>query len=476
MLLNSVSALQFNNISDVNATIEKIYYAQLNITYDNTTPHTFQIYNITVTNLANFTFDKIPNLRPNETKILNYSFLLNSIATKTEQAKIVFFYQINGSTAPQNYNLTVNSSGYEPSNITLFVNDTATWKNIDITNHTVTNVYSIPDRTIINPNGTYTRTFSTAGTFIYYDEMTSKGGYIYIYDRDTNIFVHSPNFDNNITFKIKTDYPKGNLSVQFLPSTFSMKHTETRVGIMRIETNASLYNVELTGDWFNFKTNNFTFEKDINLEFNVTSSGIISTADTNKTYQKQITVKTSNGGTSILSVPVFIEYSDINTTIAPLQNLVLIPMSIEQQYAFCSKEEINWTHQTCQKYLKNISVPVYIPQVFHPEINESSAYESIQAGKKAEEGMIRIGNKVDELVLAMSGMNTQLNDTITDTTKFKEQINNRVDFIATEVTEKRKDSNSFQINMTIILGVVLTATLIFIFLKWKESKLPELDL
>jgi plastocyanin len=61
----------------------------------------------------------------------------------------------------------IQGMAFNPSSITVSVNTTITWTNKDGVAHTVTSTTGLFDSGGINPNGTYSRQFTTTGSFPY---------------------------------------------------------------------------------------------------------------------------------------------------------------------------------------------------------------------------------------------------------------------------------------------------------------------
>lgn len=74
----------------------------------------------------------------------------------------------NGSKGPGANEVFIQNMSFDPSTITVTQNTTITWTNKDAITHTVTSDNSLFDSGNIPPNGTYSHTFSTVGTFPYH--------------------------------------------------------------------------------------------------------------------------------------------------------------------------------------------------------------------------------------------------------------------------------------------------------------------
>jgi plastocyanin len=72
------------------------------------------------------------------------------------------------SQAAQNVSVTIQNFAFAPAAITVKAGTTVTWTNNDTAPHTVTGDTSGPGSPQIAPGGTYSYTFTTAGTFPYH--------------------------------------------------------------------------------------------------------------------------------------------------------------------------------------------------------------------------------------------------------------------------------------------------------------------
>ena len=65
--------------------------------------------------------------------------------------------------------ISITSSGYSPASLTITNGSTVTWTNSDNMAHTVTNTEGSINSGDIAPGSSYTKTFTTAGTYTYHD-------------------------------------------------------------------------------------------------------------------------------------------------------------------------------------------------------------------------------------------------------------------------------------------------------------------
>ena len=75
----------------------------------------------------------------------------------------------NSGSTPQNYNVELKGYAFSPANLTIKVGDTIIWTNSDLVIHTVTSdTGNELSSSSLSNNGTFSHTFSTAGTFAYH--------------------------------------------------------------------------------------------------------------------------------------------------------------------------------------------------------------------------------------------------------------------------------------------------------------------
>lgn len=73
-----------------------------------------------------------------------------------------------GSTGPGANEVFIQGNAFTPSSITVAANTTITWTNKDAAPHTVTSNSGTFNSGTISTNGTFSHTFTAAGTYAYY--------------------------------------------------------------------------------------------------------------------------------------------------------------------------------------------------------------------------------------------------------------------------------------------------------------------
>ena len=289
------------------------------------------------------------------------------------------------------------------------------------------------------------------------------------------LLTHSADYDKNILFNVDAIYKNADMSGQAIPDSYSMKLSEVKQGILRLETNDSVFNIKLSGEWFRFQENNLNLNGDKLIAFNITPAGITTTAQTNQTYLRNIVVVSDNGGNLTIPVSVFIQYANLTEITETLQNLVLLPMTIEQQYAFCNDAQINWTHPTCVRYLQNVSKVEYVARILYPEINETSAFDSLQSGKKAEEGVIRLTNQIDSQKQELSSLREQLQLMFNSLETFSTTQTTKINDIGNDVIRRKNNSTLFLWSTLLIFFTIICVVGVVFYKKWKFNNTPSMQ-
>lgn len=381
-----------NSYVPIDYTVNQRYEGFITINYDlNTTPHNFTIYNITIENIPYLNFTPISSLDINNTARLNYSVKITEPVAQEYQGIITYYYLTNTTRLEKNYTITVNSTGFNPLNSTIYQNDSIIWKNIGTVNHTVTNLNNTQDR-IILPIGTiFIQKYPDIAEIQYYDEITSLGGYLYIQDNLEETYVHTPGYDVPITFNFQ--YNSGNIEAAIFPSSFTLDSNKKDEGVLRIKSNFTVFNLHLEADWFSFEKNDFNLEDVDLVNFIIDPINITKREQTNKTYTKTIEITGDNIFKKTIDVPIFINYANITSADDDVI-IVLRPMTIKEQRAYC--EEVDWDDSTCQEYIKNESYPVIKERIIRPELNESDFIEFIDAPDKIIESNDRLRSSYEE--------------------------------------------------------------------------------
>lgn len=74
----------------------------------------------------------------------------------------------------ETHNVSIGDHYFSPQTVTITAGDRVRWTNNGSADHQVYGVGGTWDSGVLNPGDTYTKTFSTAGTFDYYDLLHTQ--------------------------------------------------------------------------------------------------------------------------------------------------------------------------------------------------------------------------------------------------------------------------------------------------------------
>jgi plastocyanin len=95
-------------------------------------------------------------------------------ASPTKTIKATHTPPANGTPAESGTNISINNAKYRPKNMTVKVGTTLTWTNNDSVPQSVTSdTPGLFDSGALQPGGTFSYTFSQAGTFPYHSTATT---------------------------------------------------------------------------------------------------------------------------------------------------------------------------------------------------------------------------------------------------------------------------------------------------------------
>jgi len=464
LLFSLVSAINITpDQLDLTYQLNEINTGQIQFHYEgNTTPHSFTIYNITLVDIPYLNVTPISSLNVNETGNINYSYQISSPVSGSFNGRIIYNYLTNITKDPVNYTATVNATGFNPVNRTVFVNDSVIWENIDTSNHTITNLNNPSQRYVLTPGDKLVMTFSNTGNFSYYDEYTSIGGFVYIESNLMEIFTHTPSYDIPITANFQ--YISESIEADIVPDSFTMDYNEQDEGVLRLKTNNTVFNIHLSGDWFSFSDNNFDLDGTKLITFTIKPKDIDETSETGKNYDKTILITGQNLLNKEVTVPIFINFFNF-TEDESGPTFIFETLSAEETIKYCTdkygKDKKDW-EGFCQDLIQNESYPVYVEQRFYPELNESDF-------KKAVDAPDIIIEATDRLRTDMENQNKDQNDKISS-------LENKINSFEEKLTGMEKQLGTVEdyvlnikqnTSITSIIFWLLVFIALFIVLIWK---------
>ncbi len=334
MLVSSVQGLVLTPSSGVTNTYEN-KTKTVTILLNNT--HNFTIYNITFSDLPYVNFPIVAEMQTNTT--YDYKFNVTTFGKFTETyTSYVYFSYMAEVTHPQtNYSIEITDVGFIPQNLSVREDDVITLRNIDIVDHTI----RIDGNDIIlEPDENRSFLFGSARTVTYFDIDTSKTGFIYIRDKTLVEPVHNTAFDKSLSITMNANYNEAFLHLEIFTSVFTLNYNEIAEGVIKISSfNSTAHNVNLAGQWIDFKENNF----DLNASgsrivfFNLTPR-INYTNQTNKTYLINVNATAENSELETEQIHLTINYHDFGeTTVNTTNQTVIFVINKEYIKEYCEQ-------------------------------------------------------------------------------------------------------------------------------------------
>jgi plastocyanin len=291
----------------------KSYVLTINNTYN------FDIYDIKFSNLSGlgFSFPLNSTIPKNSTTDINFTLSPSQSISESRTSNVEFRFLATIPTEITTYNINVTNTGFSTRYLIIRVGDTIVWTNKDNIFH---NLFSSKFSQNINPNETFSYTFSEIGTYNYQDsgwaEFNNFRGTIEVINRTSQEKVHNPLYDFVWNVGLNFFLNPTNLTFELLDDSFEISATGSSEGIIRIKNvgteTAERIKINSSSNWITFEENNFDLiVNSQNLVTYKISPVIFNTNDTNKTYTIDFTVKGSNTETMTKSISVFIPYTQV---------------------------------------------------------------------------------------------------------------------------------------------------------------------
>jgi len=393
-LVNSQLIINPNNLS-INTLVgqKNTYYLNLTNNFN------FQIQRLYFTDLTDFNFGEIGILNPNESKMINISVKTSTSYSKTINSKVGFFYVVDIPTEITTYNVNITENGFSPINLTIRQGDTVIWHNYDDISHTATGSNFNLN---IQPNSAGSHLFNTLGTFSYQDLNMFFGGDINVINRTTPNYVHNQAYDKDLLVSIDSTSNPTNItaSVNYNNFTVSIAGTDTVKGTLLITNNgnqvAEKVSISDSLGWLKFDETEFNIPVGQSQPYPVTfkiQPHIISTNDTDKTYNMTIRTKALNSMESNVLISVYIPYSNI-FDINDSSNIGYINYLMN---VFCP---IYPTSFLCNQSIGNCTTPQIVYR--DPNITVSDTVSEWNAMKKKLQQLLDSGQRSDNSLTTLA--------------------------------------------------------------------------
>ncbi len=326
-ILPIISANGLSVINQTNFNLSKINNINQQINFTLKNEESFTFYNITFADNSMITMNKINELTSGS--IIKVTATIIGNQNFNDKLYIKGFYTSNLGVLNKTYNVSVDynapqNSALSPCDLSIVKGDKVNWRNVigDITLYNADTGFSI---TSISSNSTYSEVFTNPLILNYY---AIRGG-----GQFTNVckisvlndvgLINNPIFDAFINLKTKLVFNPTNINLTILTRNYTIGIGKSTDDILRIKNtgNTTAKNVIFNGDWFLFSSNNFDLNpgETKNVGYTIIPQ-VQNTSDTNKTYQKSITIS-GNFNSLTENFNIFVPYASVSNGTADSQSL-----------------------------------------------------------------------------------------------------------------------------------------------------------
>lgn len=311
-LISIVQANLFINPNPIDVTLKAGETKQFSLTLNNS--HQFQILDFQFSNLSGFTFPNV-TLNANETKTIFFNVSRTEATVTQIQSTVSFNYLVDIPQGERTHNVTIlQNSGFQPSFLTIRKGDTVKWTNRDTISRTVTS--GLFDETI-QPNQSFSYIFTETGEVTYQDLVLFFGGTIRIINETESERVNNPDFNKILTVNLAVTLDPTSILLTIDQSNFTVTATGSQESILRVKNtgNITAQRVVLSGNpnWIIFDENNFDLlPNEENIVTYHIEPLIFETAETNKTYNVELSAKASNTEKMSKTLQIFVPFSDLS--------------------------------------------------------------------------------------------------------------------------------------------------------------------
>lgn len=320
MSIISISALQ---VTIDNMSIDVIYNQEYIIPITVINDKNYSLFNIDIDIDSEFPKleNIILNLTPGQNISTNLIFKTIEIGTFSEQIKFIPFQQ-KPCTLSGDVNIDITSSGLLPDTLSFCTGDTVIFKNtlnqqVDIVvGRTTTACFNSPSsRITFEPLQSRSMPVSILGIWMGICGNTVVPTLDYSVEvGDIKIFTHTSSDDFTLTLNIVSTLPESSLSIDSITQTFfTMDYDESKGGsiILRNTGDFDVVGVTFESDWIIPSKSGFTITKSqptIGLDFTILPD-ILQSSDTNKTYIKNLIIKSQNSPNINIEFTIFINHA-----------------------------------------------------------------------------------------------------------------------------------------------------------------------
>lgn len=279
------------------------------------------IFNINFSSNPDMTYPFITELATNSSVNVTVAINPTSSYTQTKLSTVKFSYYTTILDNPKYHNVSIYDTYYQPSLVTAEQYDYIRFTNFGNISHTVTSTYFNKN---LAPNQTDVIRVDTIGLIDYYDQTILFHSFINVINK-TQELTYNGVYDKTFSLTVISSYNQTSIGISIPTTNFSIQYDKKTEEVLRIENLGSykILNVSLTSskNWISFDENNFDVDPNsINYLIIKIDPNIITTAETNQTYDIDIFAKGINTNEIKQRITIFIPYEPTLTIFANMSN------------------------------------------------------------------------------------------------------------------------------------------------------------
>ena len=440
--------------------VGNISFEEINIT--NT--ESFVFYNISVEDNSYLSMDPIAQLDPGQSVSAEIKIFSN--ANVNRSFKIKGFYQSQIGASNQTYTVAMDrNDGANPCVLSIVKGDKVKFQNLETSSirSIIIHREDTGAEITVAPNSSTIMEFDVPTEFDYklYDISYTQLPYsspceCKIVVLDDQGLINNPLYDTEINFDITNIFNPTEISASTLKTNYSLDFFSQDDGIITITNNGSYIakNIHLDNDWFVFTINDFDLSSGYtkNIPFTIKPK-IFSTNETNKTYNKVVTI-TGNFDTTLLNYNIFIKHANINA-----ENISASDSLFDFMEKFCSE---------------NPNICNTEPTIIYRDLNNSENFFNVSLGEKQLHNLFSMWmDFIDQQSLTDNYYKQQFSQ-LNNSVALAVNSSSSAEQATKEILKEYQNSNSIWIFFgMIICTIIISGLLVYLALHYKKKKNKE---
>lgn len=427
--------------------------------------HSFDIYELTFSNLSGFSFPQI-DIASGTSKQVTFSVNTNYSYSGKIDSLVTFKYRANIPETITTYNLTITNLGINNQTnnyITIRKGDSIQWNNKDDVTH---NLQSTDFEYSLSNNATFTRPFNELKTIEYRTVVagiTLFTGTIQVINRTGEYLVSNPSYNFNYQVNLISIPEHTTLNAFISESNYTVEAQNYKEGLLTINNSGlnRAENIKLISipEWANFDEDDFSLDSNgvKYIKFKIYPE-LMYTNETNKSYTITLKIKGINTDEYTVNLNVFIPYSNVYGDLSTEEGFVLW-----MQNVFCPIHPENYLCNTSARDLNTTSRIIYRESEFSINMTGSEWYNLVKVIGQLKDTQDRSEN---EKVTFESQMLNSLEETRTE-----------INSTAKKVDRFISDQNSWTVSLWVIgFFLSLAGSVLAIILTVNKIKTKEMGI